>query len=363
MSAIKPVRILALTKYGSLAASTRQRFLQYEPFLQERGISVDHSPLMGNDYLRCLAEGTKVSKAYLVNAYWGRLRSLLSAGGYHLLWVQYELFPYLPAMFERIGLLWQKPLVLDYDDAIFHMYDDASNALTKGLLRHKLKPLLERASLCCCGNRYLEAYVGQHSAKTMILPTVVDTQTYRPRSSDLAQSPPVIGWIGSPSTAAYLKPLLPLLSRLAATGRARVKIVGAGRNAPAAEGIECLEWSEEREIADIQGMDIGIMPLSDDRWARGKCGFKLIQYMACGLPVVASPVGANQEIVDHGVNGYLAATDDQWEAALNVLISGHKDRARLGKSGRARVVRDYSLATHSGRLVEALEALSRATEQ
>lgn len=360
VSTIKPVRILALTKYGSLAASTRQRFLQYEPYLQECGISVDHSPLMSNEYLRHLADGTRVSKADIANAYWTRLRSLLSAADYDLLWIQYELFPYLPAMFERIGLLWQKPLVLDFDDAIFHMYDNAPNALTRGLLGHKLKPLLRHSSLCCCGNRYLEAYARQYSSRTMILPTVVNTEFYQPASSASPQSPPVIGWIGSPSTAAYLQPLLPLLARLAGTGRARVKIVGAGRNAPAAAaGFECLDWAEEREITDIQGMNIGIMPLTDDQWARGKCGFKLIQYMACGLPVVASPVGANEEIVDHGVNGYLASTVDEWGTALSALISNHEDRVRLGNNGRARIVRDYSLATHADRVVGALHALSR----
>lgn len=357
------MRILALTKYGSLAASTRQRFLQYVPYLREFGLEVQHSPLLGNDYVRHLGSATSKISIFLLREYLERMRLVVSASKYDLLWIQYELFPYLPAMFERLGLLPQRPLVFDFDDAIFNMYDNASNALVRSILRGKLAPLLRRADLCCCGNSYLMKYTQRFCSNTMVLPTVVDTKCYKPKKRT-SSSLPVIGWIGSSSTAVYLKPLLPLLSHLAASGIARVKIVGAGNCISASvPNFEILEWSQKREIADVQSMDIGIMPLPDDEWARGKCGFKLIQYMACGIPVIASPVGMNNEIVGDGTSGYLAKSIDEWRIAVTRLIAQPEERLRLGKSGRARVVRDYSTRTHAPRLVAALKSVADGKPQ
>lgn len=355
------VRVLALTKYGSQAASTRQRFLQYEPYLRESGFAVQHSPLLGDDYVQNLQKTTSKFSVQLLRRYLDRVRSLVFASEYDLLWIQYELFPYLPVSFERLALLWKKPLVFDFDDAIFNMYDNAPNSFVRGMLQGKIGQMLRRSDLCCCGNSYLEKYALQYCSNTMLLPTVVDTETYKPNRRGPSRSPPVIGWIGSPSTAAYLKPLLPLLSALATSGRARVKIVGAGqRPSMSSDNVEFLEWSQEREIADVQAMDIGIMPLPDDEWARGKCGFKLIQYMACGIPVVASPVGVNKHIVDEGTNGYLARSIDEWRIALTKLMADPDQRLRLGKSGRARVLREYSTRTHAPRLVTAFNSLSGA---
>lgn len=352
------MRVLALTKYGSRAASTRQRFLQYVPYMRESGFDVRHSPLLGNDYVRRLGSATRKISIFLLREYLERMRVLISASEYDLLWIQYELFPYLPAAFERLGLLGRKPLVFDFDDAVFNMYDNASNPFVRSILRGKLAPMLRRAKLCCCGNSYLLEYAQQFCSNTMVLPTVVDTESYKPKKRTPGELP-VIGWIGSSSTSVYLKPLLPLLSHLAASGVARVKLVGAGHSISTnVQNFEIIEWSQEREIADVQSMDIGIMPLPDDEWARGKCGFKLIQYMACGIPVIASPVGMNNEIVGHGTNGYLAKSIDEWRVSLTRLIARPEERLRFGTNGRARVVRDYSIRSQAPRLIAALKSVS-----
>jgi glycosyltransferase involved in cell wall biosynthesis len=352
-------RILALTKYGVSAASTRQRFLQYEPALCDAGFTVDFAPLLGCDYVQRLVVGRRPSLLPVLGAYARRLKLLLGSGGYDVLWVQYEVFPYLPGFVERLTRLSKTPLVVDYDDAIFHTYDEARNPITRLLLGRKLTPLLRGADLCCCGNAYLEHYVRQYCRRTMVLPTVVDTNLYTLRSRAADGSPPFIGWIGSPSTAPYLRPLIPLLSRLASSGRARVRIVGAGANAPAADHIEFVDWSRDREVAEVRAMDIGIMPLPNDQWARGKCGYKLIQYMACGLPVVASPVGVNSDIVREGENGFLASDPDEWDGALRTLIDDPELRDKMGQAGRDRVVSDYSLASQAPRLVEAFREIIR----
>jgi glycosyltransferase involved in cell wall biosynthesis len=349
------MRVLALTKYGTQAASTRQRFTQYEPSLAAAGISVVHAPLLGNDHLRRLVGGKRASVLSLSSAYAHRVMWLLGAGRYDLLWVHCELFPYLPALMERLATIWGKPVLFDYDDAIFHMYDFEDRTLLRRLLGGKLEPLLRRACACCCGNAYLRDYAAHFCPNSLILPTVVNTDVYRPVPKKDG-GPPVVGWIGSPSTWAYARPLIPLLRDFARSEKARVKIVGAGAAAEADRfpGLELVEWSEQSEVAEVQSMDIGIMPLTDDRWARGKSGYKIVQYMACGLPVVASPVGVNSEMVTEGLNGFLAASDSQWRDALERLAGNAELRQRLGKAGRDRAIAVFSLQAQAPRLVKVM---------
>jgi hypothetical protein len=178
----------------------------------------------------------------------------------------------------------------------------------------------------------------------MIIPTVVDTDVLCPSlGSDRARSL-TIGWIGSPSTWRYVEPLIPLLRRVCETEDVKLKIVGSGRGDLDLPAVEFRDWSQRNEVSDLQGFDIGIMPLTDDLWARGKCGYKLLQYMACGTPVVASPVGVNSIIVEHGRNGYLASTTSQWEGFLVELIRRPERRMEFGRRGRQLVVENYSLS-------------------
>jgi hypothetical protein len=151
-----------------------------------------------------------------------------------------------------------------------------------------------------------------------------------------------------------------VLEKLVRDRHVEIRAVGAGANALRDQfpGLELREWQEEKEVAEIQAMDLGIMPLPDEPWARGKCGYKLIQYLACELPVVASPVGVNTEIVDPGVNGYLAVDDADWETALTRLLDDPDVRSRMGAAGRRRVEESYSLKTHGKRLVGLLTALA-----
>ena len=358
------MKLLAFTKYGSLAASTRQRFEQYEPALAAAGISVDYAPLFGNDHLERLVAGRRASPIVVIRAYASRLRHLAAAHRYDALWVHCELFPYWPGVAERLGALAGKPIVFDYDDAIFHMYDASPRRLVRALLGGKLAPLLRSAGACCCGNEYLRDYAARFCERTMVLPTVVDADVYRPTAKAAADGPVVIGWIGSPSTWANVRPLLPTLRALTERHRVIVRAVGAGAAAERDRfpGLELVEWSAASEVAAVQSFDIGIMPLRDLPFERGKCGYKLIQYMACGKPVVASPVGVNADIVDEGESGYLVETPEAWRDALARLVGDPALRERLGEVGRERVVRDYSLASQAPRLVELFRSLDARSQ-
>ena len=350
------MRVTAFLKYGDRAASTRQRLLQYLPALEQAGIEVDCRVLLDNDYIASLAADRTYSKRRIATAYLKRMRDLAKGPIGDLIWVYAELFPYLPGWFERLALRRGQPIVYDCDDAFFHTYDDNPNPLVRALLARKLEPVLSGAAACTCGNAYLRAYASRFCAHSIVLPTVVDTHLYRPAGTG-PRPIPVIGWIGSPTTWAYVRPMLPLLQDMVATGKARLVVVGAGTAAEPDRfpGMELRDWSEAREIADVQDMDIGIMPLPDQEWARGKCGYKLIQYMACGLPVVASPVGVNREIVRPDENGFLAANIAEWREALTRLLSDPELRARFGVSGRDSVEHGYSLSAHAPRLVTLLK--------
>jgi glycosyltransferase involved in cell wall biosynthesis len=353
------MKVIAYTKYDREAASTRQRLLQYLPALAEAGIAVEYHPLLGDDYVRSLATGERASRRAVTHAYARRFRQLLRPHDVDLIWIYAELFPWLPAAAEQLAFRPGLPVVYDMDDAFFVPYDRNDHALVRRLLGGKLQPLIAGASACTCGNGYLADYARPLCPRTLVVPTVVDTTSYVPVERDRRQ-PLTIGWIGSPSTWPLVRPLLPLLEDLCRTGAVRVKVVGAGSAASADRfpGLEQVAWSEATEVAAVQSMDIGIMPLVDTPFVRGKSGYKLIQYMACGLPVIATPIGVNVEIVAHGVSGYLASSHGEWRQALLALIADPALRARMGAAGRERAVERYSLASQVPRLIELFRSVA-----
>ncbi|TFI59905.1 glycosyltransferase [Sphingomonas parva] len=338
--------------------------MQYLPYLEQSGFEVRYQALLGQDYVANLATGRGYSRSAIARAYFERMALLARAPDADLIWIYAEAFPYLPASFERLAFRSGKPVVVDFDDAFFHNYDSSPRPLVRALLAGKLQPLLAGAAAACCGNEYLERYAKRFCRRTMLLPTVVDTQLYRPGSNGRGGDEVVVGWIGSPSTWSYMRPLLSVLQSLRAELPVRFRVVGAGTQAKADAfpGLDFVTWSEATEVADVQAMDIGIMPLPDEEWARGKSGYKLIQYMACGLPVVASPVGVNSTIVTDGTDGFLVTDPDAWRSALKRLIVDAALRRQFGRAARARIEADYSLQVHAPRLVGLLQSLAQPAE-
>ena len=348
------MKVSVFPRYSRLGASSRLRMYQPEVHLRALGLQPDMRPLFDDAYLRSLYAGRTAGRATLA-ALWRRLVDLRQARLANLLWIQAELLPWLPWAIERAVLPRGVRYALDYDDAVFHRYDLHRLGLVRQLLGRKLDHMMAGSALVTAGNRYLaDRAIRAGARRVEIVPTVVDTGIYFPvvRTSGGA---PCIGWIGSPSTwLDYMAPMLPTLIETASRFGARLMTVGAVRAAPSNPWIEQRDWSEETEVARIQEMDIGVMPLDDSPWARGKCGYKLIQYMACGLPVVASPVGVNAEIVEHGVNGFLATTHEEWDAALTTLLRDPDLRRRMGAAGRRKVEEEYSLQVWGPRLAALL---------
>lgn len=352
------MRVLAFMKYGSLAASARQRLMQYAPYLAANGVTVEYLPLLDNQHMERVAAGGRASRRASLEAYARRLGALLIRRDFDVAWIQYELFPYLPGFFERLAGATGKRVIVDYDDAIFHMYDASPRHAVRRLLGAKLAPLLRSADRVICGNTYIEAYARKYCDRTIVIPTVVDTDLYKKAERRDASGPVVVGWIGSPSTWAHVEPLLPRLLPLLERHGARMRVVGAGPRARGLPSVQALDWAEANEVSDLQAMDLGIMPVANDPWSKGKCGYKLIQYMACSLPVVASPVGVNNEIVVDGENGYFAEGPESWDRAIVRLIDDAALRTDLGASGRERVVKSYSRQSQQTRLLNVFQSLS-----
>ena len=351
--------LLVLSKYSRLGASSRLRTLQYCRWLEDAGFAVEYSALFDDRYLQGLYSGEK-THAGLIGYYRKRLSRLRQTPRPGLIWVEYEALPWLPWMLERALLPASVPIVSDYDDAVFHRYDRHRLAPVRWLLGRKIDRVMKRSQLVTAGNAYLADRARKAGAAHVeVVPTVVDLSHYSIRSALLSTPSARVGWIGTPNTwHAFGKTLYTQINGTLAEHDARFCAVGAELEAGRIGNLEVIAWSEDTEVDAIQSMDIGVMPLPDTPWARGKCGYKLIQYMACGLPVVASPVGVNKEIVEHGVNGFLAESDAEWRTAIEALISDQDLRRRMGAAGRQKVENEYSLQVWGPRVATMLRGVA-----
>lgn len=333
------IKVQGFALYGPLAASNRYRLGQYVPGLATYGIDLRVSPLLGDDYLRCRFDGGAIPLASMAKAGASRFADLLFNGDYDVSIVYSELFPLLPGWIER-GLL-RKPYIYDFDDAFYLKYRSGRLSLARPILGNKFDAIIRGASAVTAGNHTLRSYAESFNANTHILPTVVDTRRYQPSEAE-ANDVFTVGWIGSPTTARFLAELVDPLAQLGSEGPVKLMVIGGKAPDIPNVGVEEIAWREDTEVELINRFDVGVMPLPDSDWARGKCAFKLIQYMACGIPVIASPVGANNDVVNPEC-GVLAATSEQWLEALRFFRDRPERRAAMGRAGRQRVVEQYSL--------------------
>lgn len=340
------MKILLLSKYSRKGASTRLRSLQYLPYLESNGFQVTVSSLFDDQYLVQLYRHGRRPLLRMVWLYLRRLYVLLSARRFDLIWIEKEIFPYMPAVAERLLKWLGKRYIVDYDDAIFHNYDLSGNPLLRRFMGRKIDVVMRHAGCVIAGNDYLAKRAKAAGAMRIEnIPTVVDATRYRVGARSILDRP-VIGWIGSPSTQKYVVAIECALTRLCQTHNARLLLIGASPDIatqfPGLD-VEVVSWSEASEAELIAQMDIGIMPLPDGPWEKGKCGYKLIQYMASGIPVIASPVGVNVDIVGVSQCGLLAGSVAEWEVALAQLMASPALQHQLGMAGRQAVENTYSL--------------------
>ena len=353
---MKALKVLVLTKYGRLGASSRLRSLQYLPWFDQSGVNCVVSSLLSDCQVESLYAAGRYPLGSLFRSYIGRLRALLSRHQFDVVWIEKEALPWLPAWFER-QLLSGTPYILDYDDAIFHNYDKHSKAWVRQIFGRRIDQLMKGARLVVGGNSYLAKRARDARAPWVeIMPTVIDLERYAPKTNWTVQAGamPCIVWIGSPSTVRYLQLLREPLQSLGRELPFKIRVIGGGEVDLPGVKVESLSCSETSEVECIRECDVGVMPLFDSPWESGKCGYKLIQYMACGLPVVASAVGVNPEIVRNGESGYLATGVDEWVGALGKLLRDAMLRAQMGSAGRNRVEQHYCVQQTAPKLIAML---------
>jgi glycosyltransferase involved in cell wall biosynthesis len=339
------MKIIYYTRYEELGASSRYRSIQYFPLLEQEGHTVVHRPLLSNKYLIQKSNGATSFIGILI-AYSKRLLSIMfEIWRFDVAVIEKELFPYLPAFSEFPIRYFRTKIVYDFDDAVWHNYDPSSDRSNLLNLERKIPKLLNLSDAVIVGSRYIEDYCRQSAVDRVTrIPTVVSGKVYGPSSSKVDKDCDIV-WIGSGSTSFHILSLKNVLVRLYSEMKITVRLIGFSESLKdeLPEFVECLPWTSETEIELMASARIGIMPLEDNPFARGKCGFKLIQYMGLALPVVASPVGENCFIIQHGVNGFLAASEEDWYLALKQLLESNELRSAMGSASFETFSTEYTL--------------------
>jgi len=353
-----------------MGASSRLRTYQYLPFLEQNNYNIDVSCLYDDDYLQTYYRTKKRSFAKVVRCYFRRLVTLRLVYKYDVVYIEKELFPYLPALCERVLRYTGVKYIVDYDDAVFHNYDSSNNWLVRLFLSKKIDAVMKSAGTVIVGNNYLcNRAINAGAKEIQILPTVIDASRYSIKAKASSCDTLIIGWIGSPYTQKYLLAIADDMRALSKKIDITLRFVGANEHLlPGFHGVkvEIIPWSEETEVANIQSFDIGIMPLPDEKFEHGKCGYKLIQYMACGIPVIASNIGVNKDIVVGSQCGLLVDATFQetdscetvsWDKAVLAMVSDAEQYQRFSRNALEAVESVYSMQVQQQKLLTVFNEL------
>jgi glycosyltransferase involved in cell wall biosynthesis len=354
------MEVIFLVPYPTDAPSNRLRIEQYFPYLRQHGVKTRLRPFMSRSFFRGrYRPGGQLQKALSLGlSTFRRLLDVRKAARADLIVVHREAFPFGGAIVERALAATGRPIVFDFDDAIYLPNVGGEAGSLARLLRRpeKTARIIELSSMVIAGNETLKQYASQYNDQITVIPTPVDTDHFRPPAAPPDHDGVVIGWIGSNTTAPYLEMVEPALEELSRRHPGlELRIVGGSYRPPGLPQVSLRRWGLEAELRELHGFDIGIMPMPDTEWTRGKCGFKTLFYMSVGLPSVSSPVGITTDIIQNGVNGYLASSTAEWVERLDLLIDDALARRRIGLAGRQTVEEKFSLHTQAPRLLAVLE--------
>ncbi len=347
---MKNKRILFLTPYPhGTAGSQRFRFEQYYDRLIDEGYELGTKSFMSNQTWEILySQGNRLKKVSGILAGFIRRCLLLTAiSKYDFVFIHREASPIGPPVFEWwISKVLRKKIIYDFDDAIWMTNTTSQNrGITDLKWHHKVGSICSWAYKVSAGNAFLADYARQFNPNVVINPTTIETENLH--IPILAQNKvPVIGWTGTHSTLKYLKAIIEPLKALQESHEFQFLVIADKKPDFPIPNLQFIPWSKETEIEDLNKIDIGVMPLEDNEWTKGKCGFKALQFMALEKPVLVSPVGVNKEIVEEGVSGFHCVSDHKWLEKMKLLLGDEALRSNLGKSGRKKVVEGYSVESN-----------------
>jgi glycosyltransferase involved in cell wall biosynthesis len=355
------MRVLAIVpNLYDTSPGQRFRIEQWEPLLRERGVEITYAPFLDEQLSAMLYHQGEMGKKlkHVMRGFGRRLSVVRSARDFDAVYIFREAALFGPPIFERMIKRMTTPFIFDFDDAIFVSYRSPSNGYLSYLkFAAKAGTICRLASHVMVGNPYLAEYSRQFNANVTVVPTTIDLDKYQVSERRDDGGPVVIGWTGSFSTVQHLDTLCGALQKLAQQEKFRLRVIGTPEYQLDGVEIEATDWRADTEVADLRPCDIGIMPLPDDAWSKGKCGLKALQFMALGTPTICSPVGVNTDIIQDGENGFIADTEDDWVEKLGSLIRSRALRERLGRAGRATVEQKYSATVQVPRVFEILKSV------
>lgn len=330
------------------APSQRFRFEQYINLLKKNNINPQFQSFLDlKSWENLYQSGNTFGKIMaVIEGYFRRIKILFILKKFDLVFLHREAAPFGPAVFEWIiAKVFKKKIIYDFDDAIW-LSDNQRGLFTLIKNAEKVNSVIKWSWRISAGNKYLADHAREFNQQVFLNPTTIDTINLHNKLKDQSTSEIVIGWTGTHSTLKFLDPLIPILTQLHKTKSFKLLVICNSKPDYDYDWVEFVQWDAASEINDLLKMNIGLMPLADDPWSKGKCGFKALQYMALGIPAVVSPVGVNTEIVDHDINGYICMDDADWKKYMTILIDDAALRKEMGRMAREKVERSYSVKSN-----------------
>jgi glycosyltransferase involved in cell wall biosynthesis len=338
------------------APSQRFRFVQYLSYLEQAGIDYScYSFLSDNAWKQLYQPGNFFSKFLrIADGFRKRFLLLGKIRKCDFVFIHREAAPMGPPLLEWIiAKVLKKKIIFDFDDAIWLPNSSHSNRAFSFLKGYgNVKFVCKWSYKVSCGNQYLCDYASKYNAKVVYNPTTIDTENHHNRVKQHNISIPVVGWTGSHSTLRYLLPLIPVLRELEKEIDFEFRVIADINPKFSLKNFSFVQWNKGTEIDDLLGFDVGVMPLVNDKWANGKCGFKALQYMALGIPALVSPVGVNTKIVDHGTNGFICHDDKGWKQSLHEILTNHDLLVEMGKLTRLKIEKYYSVKSNKDNFID-----------
>jgi glycosyltransferase involved in cell wall biosynthesis len=338
------------------APSQRFRFEQYFSALQKKGITVTVKPFLSNEIWDILyLPGRFPRKALaIIGGLFKRFFLLFTLKKYDFIFIHREATPIGPAFFEYFAARWlKKKIIYDFDDAIWIPNYSEANSFFSFLKGYSnVKHICKWVYKISCGNEYLCDYARQFNKNVVYNPTTIDTENYHNKVKNQDTDNFVIGWTGSHSTIRYIEEVIPVLSELEEKYTFQFMVISDLKPTYNLKSLVYHKWNKHSEIEDLLKFNIGIMPLKDDKWANGKCGFKALQYMALGIPALVSPVGVNTRIVDDKINGFICTSPEDWKNAIEAIMKDKSLNKEIAKNTRIKIENHYSVKSNTANFID-----------
>lgn len=333
------------------AASQRFRYEQYFKALDERGIAYDVSPFWEEKAWKLLYQKGNVGAKifYLLKGFLRRWSLVYKCFRFDYIFIHREIYPTgIKFLIFVLAKVMNQKIIYDFDDAIW-LPNFADNNKRFAFIKSysQVASLCKNAYKISVGNEYLQEFAQQYNSSTVINPTTIDTDLLHNSTIDYNYNSIKIGWTGTHSTLKYVLDLLPVLDELSIQYNFELIIISDQHPDFERPYLKYIKWSKQSEIEDLKKINVGIMPLTDDQWAKGKCGFKALQYMSLGIPAIVSPVGVNTKIVDDKVNGWVCANLEEWKTTFEQVLNDPELPKSLGKNARIKVVKDFSVSSNT----------------